>query len=444
MANAETYQLLAPEQYGSRKSKAAGIQCLNKRLFYDYIRAMHIPAALCSNDTKSCYDQIVLIIVALCLCCLRAPLKATESMISTLAQLRHQVRSAFGTSDISEGQEDWPEPVAGIGQGNGTGPQIWAAISTPLFEILHQEGFVVTFICALSNQHRKMAGFAFVDDTDLIVMDDTNNEQKVSQKMQNSLQLWHGLLQATGGDLVPDKCFWYLIDFKWERGQWRYIQWDESAWPLCIHRKNGTSVVIPRLSTSKARRTLGVRLAPDGNNLAEYAHLKEETLQWKNHMVAAKLTRSAADFGIRQVLLPKLCYPLVATTFTESQCTEIMKPVLQQGLPLLGVNRNFPRAVAHGPTKYQGLNLPNLHTEQLIAHITTMLKFGPLRDDPTGMLLRSCGELLRLEAGVNGPLFQISPHLQVCLTDTWFSQCWHNCVQRGISLQEDIHDFHIR
>jgi len=289
-----------------------------------------------------------------------------------------------------------------------------------------------------------MAGFAFVDDTDLIVTDDTNNAQKVSQKMQDSLLLWHGLLQATGGDLVPDKCFWYLIDFKWERGQWRYIQWDESAWPLRIHRENGTSVVIPRLATSEAHRTLGVRLAPDGNNLAEFAHLKEEALQWKNHMVSAKLTRSAADFGIRQVLLPKLCYPLVAMTFTESQCNEILKPVLQQGLPLLGVNQNFPRAVAHGPIRYQGLNLPNLHMEQLIAHITTLLKFGPLCDDPTGLLIRSCGELLRLEAGVNGPLFQISPHLHVCLTGTWFSQCWHHCVQRGISLQEDLQDFHIR
>jgi len=87
MANAERQQLLAPEQYGSRKGKAAGVQCLNKRLFYDYIRAMHIPAALCSNDAKSCYDRIVLIIAALCLCCLGAPIKATESMISTLAQL---------------------------------------------------------------------------------------------------------------------------------------------------------------------------------------------------------------------------------------------------------------------------------------------------------------------------------------------------------------------
>jgi len=59
-----------------------------------------------------------------------------------------------------------------------------------------------------------MAGFTFVNDTDLIVMDDTNEETKVTLKMQNSLQLWHGLLQATGGDLVPEKCFWYLINFK--------------------------------------------------------------------------------------------------------------------------------------------------------------------------------------------------------------------------------------
>jgi len=65
-----------------------------------------------------------------------------------------------------------------------------------------------------------MAGFAFVDDTDLIVTDVTNDAKQVFWKMQNSLRLWHGLLQATGGDLVPAKCFWYLIDFKWEQGQW--------------------------------------------------------------------------------------------------------------------------------------------------------------------------------------------------------------------------------
>jgi len=37
MALAEQKDVLVIEQYGSRKGKVAGIQCLNKRLFYDYI-----------------------------------------------------------------------------------------------------------------------------------------------------------------------------------------------------------------------------------------------------------------------------------------------------------------------------------------------------------------------------------------------------------------------
>jgi len=47
MLTAEQHGLLAPEQYGSWKSKAAGTQCLNKRLFYDLYRCLQAPAALC-------------------------------------------------------------------------------------------------------------------------------------------------------------------------------------------------------------------------------------------------------------------------------------------------------------------------------------------------------------------------------------------------------------
>jgi len=43
-------------------------------------------------------------------------------------------------------------------------------------------------------EKRSMAGFAFVDDIDLIVNDQTNKTDKVHQKMQQSLTLWHGLL----------------------------------------------------------------------------------------------------------------------------------------------------------------------------------------------------------------------------------------------------------
>jgi len=61
MRRAEDCALLAPEQYGSRNRKSAIIQCLNKCLFYDLLWFRRQPAALCSNDAKSCYNRITLL-----------------------------------------------------------------------------------------------------------------------------------------------------------------------------------------------------------------------------------------------------------------------------------------------------------------------------------------------------------------------------------------------
>jgi len=54
MKEVEWWNLLADEQYGSQHYKDAITQCLNKRLWYDYIHCTHQPAVLCSNDAKSC------------------------------------------------------------------------------------------------------------------------------------------------------------------------------------------------------------------------------------------------------------------------------------------------------------------------------------------------------------------------------------------------------
>jgi len=216
MQIAEENNLLAPEQYRSWKYKSAIIQCLNKRLFYNYHQFMQFPAALCSNDAKSCYDRIVLIIVALCLCQLGAPYNVVKSMIHTLAHLNYHVQTAFGNSEATQGYDTWQEGVAGIGQGNRAGPHIWAVVSTPLFDIMQQEGLIACFICACSHQHNVLAGLAFIDDTDLIINDASNLKNVVKDKIQCLLLMWHGLLRAKGGNLVPDKSFWYLIDFKWQ------------------------------------------------------------------------------------------------------------------------------------------------------------------------------------------------------------------------------------
>jgi len=184
MLNAEKCNLLAEEQYGSRRQKAAVLQCLNKGLFYDLIRLWKKPAALCSNNAKSCYDRITLLVAALCLCHLGAPIPAVQSMIKTIHGMNHHIRMAFGDSQQSASRSTWATPIAGIGQGNGAGPPIWAAVSSPMFEIMCQDGFYALLVGAMSHAHWIISGFAFVDDTDLCITHPSDQVQMVVDHMQ--------------------------------------------------------------------------------------------------------------------------------------------------------------------------------------------------------------------------------------------------------------------
>jgi len=160
--------------------------------------------------------------------------------------------------------------------------------------------------------------------------------------MQASLTMWHGLLQATGGDLVPDKCFWYLLNFQWANNHWRYKTIEETPGQLTVQTEEQTMIIIPRLEALEARQTLGVRLVPDRNDKEEARYLQSITMEWKTKMQKARLSREAAEFSLQQVLLPNLRYPLIATNFSEKQCYEILKPTLNQALPAMGFNEQLP------------------------------------------------------------------------------------------------------
>ena len=66
MDQAEKNKTIAPEQYGSRKNFVAIMHAVNKLLSMDLVRQYKIPAALCCNDAKSCYDRVVHSVGSLC------------------------------------------------------------------------------------------------------------------------------------------------------------------------------------------------------------------------------------------------------------------------------------------------------------------------------------------------------------------------------------------
>ena len=100
MDNAEKYDVLAQEQYGSRRGHSAQVQALNKRLVFDVLR---------QSKAKSCYDRILHVIVMLCARRTGLELAPILSMIDTIQLMTHQIHSAYGSS-LGHGPNDWNLP----------------------------------------------------------------------------------------------------------------------------------------------------------------------------------------------------------------------------------------------------------------------------------------------------------------------------------------------
>ena len=139
------------------------------------------------------------------------------------------MRTAFGVSEDKYGYDPASLPAQGVLQGNSTGPAAWFAISSVLLSLLKAAGFGYREWTLIHKRALVVVGFAYVDDNDLV---HANNSPGVSaadliDKAQIMVSRWHGLIQATGGNLAPKKSYWYLVALHWKNGQWQYRTMDE-------------------------------------------------------------------------------------------------------------------------------------------------------------------------------------------------------------------------
>ena len=138
------------------------------------------------------------------------------------------------------------------------------------------------------------------------------------------------------------RTFWYLLGFLWFEGCWRYKDEIEAPAILSVKDCDGTS-----LSPNVARRTLGVRLAPDGNNEDEVKHLRGVAEKWKDHIRTGHLQQHEAWYALTATVMKTIEYPLLALTLTKEQCTHM--PVLMSGLPACGKNDTFQETFCMRP-----------------------------------------------------------------------------------------------
>ena len=450
MSNACEQNKIAVEQYSIPGKKSID-HALNRRLVFDITRYQKTSLAMTSCDLKSCYDRIVHVPAMMAMNRAGCPPEAAKSMFSTIQNARHCTRTAFGDSIATYGGiETYNAPVMGMGQGNGCGPQVWAVVSSVMFEILKRKGLTTTFSSPISKQVLKLCGFAFVDDTDLLQATGTkinrNDPEDTMQRMQRSVDQWEAAAKTTGGSISVDKSWYYLIHFEWKNGVWSYGDMEKILHDdLTCKDKDGQRQHLQYLSAEKAKEMLGVFLAPDGNNRTQIKEMKKKTQYLGELVRTGHLDRHEAWTSLTLVALKSIEYPLPALTLSEDECVQIMWPLLRSYLPKSGLNRHFPRDILYGQVDKHGIGLKNIYLTQGISHVIDIIHHL-WHNSLTGNLIVQSLEQLRMEVGVNGNLFEFNydKYKAIILTESWVQFTWKFLSDYNITFNPKIVEFQNR
>ena len=403
MDNAYEHKQIPESQY-ARKFTQAIKAVFIKRLYFDYLRIYKQPGAIVSNDARGCFDRMVLAIGSLAFRRLGVPWRAVRTLITTIQRIKHYIRTAHG--DSSEYYEGTCErPLQGGGQGNGAAGPMWVAISIILLAIIATVPFNATMTSAISLATVVFSAIMYVDDTDIFfIRNDTDDTDSIRHKAQTMIDKWCSALWISGGCLRPDKCWWYVIQFVWcKNGKWRYARVDETEADLFIPDETKTKQRIERNEVHVGRKTLGVFLAPDGNNNDQLKKMKKETNAWTGRMNRSFISRFSAETSVRTTIMKKLSYPLAALTISEKDCNKLMTKIKDAALPRMGINRKVGLKYLYGPIKFQGLAFPNLFTELCIERFQLLMKHGG-RLTQIGSALMAILEGHQLDIGIGNKI----------------------------------------
>lgn len=95
MEYGEKYNMLAPEQFESRKAKSAIDHATNKRITLDILRQSGTNTIYIANDDKPCYDRIILMVAYLTMRNFGIPPLAAQSTIMTIMNMKHCIRTQY-------------------------------------------------------------------------------------------------------------------------------------------------------------------------------------------------------------------------------------------------------------------------------------------------------------------------------------------------------------
>jgi hypothetical protein len=183
--------------------------------------------------------------------------------------------------------------------------------------------------------------------------------------MEVIIQCFLDLLQVTGGDLAPEKCAWYLIGHRWNKGVSKLIQVEPHHRSITMtSRSSGLISGIKRKLPTEGHRTLGFFMTGDGTSNEHKRVMNEKGLAYAMALRNSTLQRGECSMTYGAYYLPSLEYGTPATTLSYKEYEDVQRAVVAAILPKMGIFRNAARKVVFRTAKCGGLGLDHLATIQ--------------------------------------------------------------------------------
>lgn len=402
--NAAHNNEMAIEQF-AKKGTSCIDQCLNRRLVFDLVRFARASFSMCSSDLVSCYDRIVHSAAVLAMRRFGISKEEAKTMFLTIQECKHKVRTGLGDSnDTYGGIESNEEPLMGVGQGNGAGPAIWAIISCVLFMAMHAEGLNCTFASKLSKDIIKIVGFMYVDDMDLIKIRPGFEHIHIAEDLQLALDYWNKLVRVTGGGIRIDKSKWYGYYHKWDEEAGTYTMTDLVDTNITARDTANVTHNLEQIPFRESTEMVGHIMNPTGTSDHQVEKLLQISKEESTVLRHGSLRCHESKLALTHTIIPKLRYPLTATSITEAQARAILRPSLEISLQKMGMIKTMGYDYVHGSLELQGLGIPNLYHYAYSSQIEQFINHQWLRTQ-TGTFMKMEIEEFLLELGTGFGIF---------------------------------------
>jgi hypothetical protein len=132
-------------------------------------------------------------------------------------------RTRFGILKTFFGGINYLPYMMSPGQGNRAAPPSWKQLSAIMVTVFKQLNLGEIINDPISDVLIHYMGYLFVDDTNMYTWrDHILGPGEPWVQTQLKIEHWSCLLNATGGALKSEKCWWYLLDYKCVNGEWTY------------------------------------------------------------------------------------------------------------------------------------------------------------------------------------------------------------------------------